>query len=274
MKKTIKHAVLGLALVSSSTMLSQEWLPLSSGPTIDVYRSGKIGIGTTVAPPSPGAQLQVSSTDAFGGVVGNNIMLYSFSGTGGSSGGSITQKNWLLRKTTGTSISSAVMHDGLDIGGATGTPGTNTRTWWERDPNTDIQKWGNGTTTHMELNSGNLYIGTQRPAGLATGAKMSVDGTILSKGLRVADAINIYWADFVFEKDYKLMPLAEVEKYITANKHLPEVPSEAEVKKNGVDILEMNVKLLQKVEELYLHSIELKKQLDLQQQQINDLKNK
>ena len=63
------------------------------------------------------------------------------------------------------------------------------------------------------------------------------------------------WADYVFAKDYKLMPLKEVEKYININGHLPEVPSTEEAIKNGIELKEMNILLLKKVEELTLMKI-------------------
>jgi hypothetical protein len=63
------------------------------------------------------------------------------------------------------------------------------------------------------------------------------------------------WADFVFEPEYKLPSLSELETYIKTNKHLPDVPSAAEVAKEKLDLGEMNKILLQKIEELTLHLI-------------------
>jgi hypothetical protein len=70
------------------------------------------------------------------------------------------------------------------------------------------------------------------------------------------------WADFVFSTDYRLQNLNEVENFINANKHLPGIPSAAEVQKNGYTLHDMNVKLLQKVEELTLYSIEQNKKIE------------
>lgn len=70
------------------------------------------------------------------------------------------------------------------------------------------------------------------------------------------------WADFVFEKNYKLMSLNELQSYINENKHLPNVPSENEVVENGVDLVEMNKILLQKVEELTLYLLQQQKEID------------
>jgi len=75
-------------------------------------------------------------------------------------------------------------------------------------------------------------------------------------------AIGITWPDYVFQKDYKLMPLNELEKFINAHKHLPNVPSVNDVKKDGVNLYEINKALLEKVEELSLYVIELKKEID------------
>jgi len=69
------------------------------------------------------------------------------------------------------------------------------------------------------------------------------------------------WADFVFEDNYKLSPLPEVEKYIRQNKHLPGIPKADEVKEEGINLGEMNVNLLQKVEELTLYIIEQDKRI-------------
>jgi hypothetical protein len=86
------------------------------------------------------------------------------------------------------------------------------------------------------------------------------------------NAIGSYWFDHVFEKDYKLMSLSELEQFIKTNKHLPEIPSEKEVKENGINLGEMQGKLLLKIEELTLYIIEQEKQLKELQKQINELK--
>lgn len=78
------------------------------------------------------------------------------------------------------------------------------------------------------------------------------------------------WADFVFEPDYKLPSLLEIEQYIKHNKHLPDVPSANDVARDGQDVGEMNKILLQKVEELTLHLIELNNKLTTQQQLITE----
>jgi hypothetical protein len=77
--------------------------------------------------------------------------------------------------------------------------------------------------------------------------------------------------DYVFEKDYNLLPLSELETYINQNKHLPEVPSAKEMDANGLNLKEMNLILLKKVEELTLHLIEQNKVIAGQNERIKVL---
>ena len=83
--------------------------------------------------------------------------------------------------------------------------------------------------------------------------KLDVNGTIHAKEI-IVDMNG--WSDFVFNKDYKLSPLNEVYNYIQNNGHLPNIPSEKDVKDNGVNVVDMQAKLLQKIEELTLYVIE------------------
>ena len=86
---------------------------------------------------------------------------------------------------------------------------------------------------------------------------------LLTKRLKVnVSAGNIFWPDYVFSSDYQLMPLHEVEQFVKENRHLPEVPSEKELKENGLDVVEMDALLLKKIEELTLYVIELEKQIN------------
>ncbi|WP_298902690.1 hypothetical protein [uncultured Psychroserpens sp.] len=79
-----------------------------------------------------------------------------------------------------------------------------------------------------------------------------------------AHSVKVYtdWADYVFEEDYNLPTLEEVEKHIKTHGHLKDIPSAAEVEDNGIELGEMNKLLLQKIEELTLYTIELKKEID------------
>lgn len=89
---------------------------------------------------------------------------------------------------------------------------------------------------------------------------LAVQGGVICAKMSVLDIDS--WPDFVFGNNYKLMNLYELEQYINTNQHLPDVPAAQEVSANGIDLGEMNAILLQKVEELTLHIIELQKQID------------
>ncbi len=91
--------------------------------------------------------------------------------------------------------------------------------------------------------------------------KLAVAGKIGAWGEVRVFNLNTAFPDYVFEKGYQLPSLQETEKYIQVNKHLPEVPSAAEVAKEGMSLPDMNIITLKKVEELTLHLIELNKQL-------------
>lgn len=98
---------------------------------------------------------------------------------------------------------------------------------------------------------------------------VKIDGKLFAKEIEVKTNV---WADFVFKPDYKLMPLNELETFIKEYNHLPNIPTEAEVKTNGINVGEMNAKLLQKVEELTLYVIELKKENEKLAEKVNNPK--
>jgi len=102
--------------------------------------------------------------------------------------------------------------------------------------------------------NGNIGIGTTAPT-----EKLSVKGKIRAQEIKVE---LTGWADYVFAKDYKLPTLEETENHIKKNGHLPNIPSAAEVAKNGVELGEMNKKLLQKIEELTLYIIDQQKRIE------------
>lgn len=116
------------------------------------------------------------------------------------------------------------------------------------------------------LSGGNVGIGIVSP-----GEKLSVNGKIRAQEIKV-EAIN--WPDYVFAKNYQLPSLEETEKHIKEKGHLPGVPSAEEVKSNGVDLGEMNAKLLKKIEELTLYLIEMKKENDEQKKEMSYLRSK
>jgi len=106
-----------------------------------------------------------------------------------------------------------------------------------------FQIWGNGNVNTKRLYSEEIIVTTS--------------------------AIGTYWPDYVFKKNYKLMPILELEKYIKKNHHLPHIPSAGQVKKDGLSVFEINKSLVEKVEELSLYIIELKKEIDIINKKLN-----
>ncbi len=118
----------------------------------------------------------------------------------------------------------------------------------------------------LGLKKGNVGIGTNETHGF----KLGVKGRIAATEVKVA--LHDNWADFVFYDDYKLPTLTEVENHIQAKGHLKDIPSAKEVAENGIFLGDMNAKLLQKIEELTLYTIQQEKKLEKQNSEIELLK--
>ncbi|RXK86743.1 hypothetical protein [Filimonas effusa] len=116
----------------------------------------------------------------------------------------------------------------------------------------------NGMAAYNErmriLGNGNIGIGTSNPGVY----KLAVEGTIGARKMKVTQEA---WADYVFDSSYQLPSLTNVETFIKENKHLPEVPSAAEVKKDGLDLGDNQAVLLKKIEELTLYIIQQNKEM-------------
>jgi hypothetical protein len=146
-----------------------------------------------------------------------------------------------------------------------------------------------GNTAFTVLGNGNVGIGTTNTQGYT----FAVNGTAIATSMTVKAYAN--WPDYVFKKDYQLAPLTDVKTYIDQNHHLPEIPSEEQVAKDGLNLGEMDKVLVKKVEELTLYTIASDKQIKeeqtmitqqqtlllqlqglikLQQEEIDQLKNK
>ncbi|MEL7146628.1 MAG: hypothetical protein AAFO69_09695 [Bacteroidota bacterium] len=102
-----------------------------------------------------------------------------------------------------------------------------------------------------------------------TGYDLAVDGLAIMEEITVGNSVD--WPDYVFKKDYELRSLTEVATFIDENGHLPEIPSASEVEREGIQVGEMNARLLQKIEELTLYLIEIEKQRKIDRQKIEEL---
>jgi hypothetical protein len=142
-----------------------------------------------------------------------------------------------------------------------------------RKSNSGSTKFNFRTYNNGSINDAALFIDANANVGIGItnpSHKLTVAGTISATEVKVSTTPN---SDFVFEPEYQLRPLEEVDAFIRENKHLPDIPSAAEFKENGVGLGEMDNMLLQKIEELTLYVIEQGKKLEAQDKEIAELKN-
>ncbi len=205
---------------------------------LTIRTNGNIGIGT----PSTTQKLEIFNPNAFNthmeAQIQDHISLTSNYHKKDSFFGGITWKTGTRRR---ASIVATREHDDNDhVGIAFFTQGTD----------------GPGPMYEsMRIKrNGNVGIGTPNPD-----AKLTVAGNIHSREVKVSIDAG---ADFVFANDYALPDLGFVENFVKENKHLPGIASEKEMQENGLHLAEMNIKLLQKVEELILYVIQLKKEVN------------
>ncbi|MNJ86643.1 hypothetical protein D3C87_41470 [compost metagenome] len=115
-----------------------------------------------------------------------------------------------------------------------------------------------GTNGMLSISNGTIETFRVEASGLTRARKIKVDADV--------------WADYVFEDNYKLMPLSEVESFLKEHKHLPSIPSEKVIKEEGIDLAEMHVKMMEKIEELTLYLIQQNKELEKVKAELETLK--
>ncbi|WP_333876587.1 hypothetical protein [Flavobacterium sp.] len=124
--------------------------------------------------------------------------------------------------------------------------------------------------TANSTSNGKIYLGSSTAYPNTTGNyKLFVEGGILTEKVKVALRSSANWADYVFAKDYKLMPLKEVEQFVMTNKHLPGIDSAEKLAANGIDVAEMQSKQMEKIEELTLYIIDQEKKIEAQNKAID-----
>lgn len=124
-----------------------------------------------------------------------------------------------------------------------------------------VQNSNNNKENFVVMGNGATHIGEKWGNGQYKDAMLSVYGQVVARSFHVTIDPSS-WADYVFDEKYKLLPLNELEVFYKTNKHLPEVPNEDEVLKNGVDVSAMQILLLKKIEELTLYIVEQQKEIE------------
>lgn len=136
----------------------------------------------------------------------------------------------------------------------------------KNDSNNNTFRIYNGNNLNFTIDQiGRVGIGTSNPD-----SELTVNGTIHANEVIVD--LNVPAPDYVFEDDYELQSLQDIKEYISINKHLPEIPSALDISKKGIDLGDMNMKLLKKVEELTLHMIRIEEELQKLKKENSELK--
>ena len=224
-----------------------------SGPGVPLGRLDVIGVGTTSATNT--FLLRNSAGDTLLRMRDDGRMGIGYNGT--SYGRTIN---------VGGSGANFYTANEAAFGGAIFPTDTSLVIWSNSNANNYLvfqPSWGNtgiGTYTpnaKLHLN-GAMLIGSNSER-VATGYSLNVAGKIIAEEVKIQ--LRASWPDYVFADNYKLMPLDELEKSIQQNKHLPNIPSAAQVEKEGISVGDMNKRLIEKVEELTLYIIDLEKRL-------------
>lgn len=256
----------GSSNISGTTNQLMKFTGTNSGGNSIVYDNGtQVGIGTT----TPSASLQVkgsgttSTTSNFLVQNSSNDTLLRLRDDGKMGIGYNGSSFGRTINVGGTGINFYTA-DEASFGGAIFPTDTSLVMWSNSASNNYLvfqPFWGNtgvGTYTpnaKLHLNGAMLIGGNS--ANKATNYELSVDGEVIAESFVTLNSTS--WPDYVFEKDYPLMPLNELETSIKENKHLPGIPSAREMETNGINLGEMTTTLTQKIEELTLYMLEMNK---------------
>jgi hypothetical protein len=252
---------------------------LTSGNS-NTYTGYKSGIGSSSTSPLPGSPgyLVIGNSNSFygasSGSINNGGNENAFFGALSGSRNATGSNNTYIGVNTGfrDAVGSGNVCLGYNAGySAPGNPAgaapvVNNQLYIDNSANATPLIWGDFAANQLKLN-GAVGIGAVAsfpvsPTSPFINYKLFVTGGIVSDEMTVKLSASNAWADYVFAKDYSLKPLSEVEKFINTNGHLPNVPSAAEVKENGINVAEMAKIQQEKIEELTLYIIAQNKRIE------------
>lgn len=258
--RTIKSVLItGISLFAFNNLHAQSWT-IANNHLVTSYVFGNpynvgVGTGTSVAPID---KLTVQGDIGFPLNLGTTVFrkingrtdktgLYLYANTDIDDGGTIQ-----LHGSSNTDNPGMVRF----VSSNTGTPSETAFAFAHYDANSS-----NINYSLQIRNDEKVVIGRGIIGNAPNDYKLYVQTGILTEKVKVALTTGS-WADFVFDENYDLMSLEELSQYIQENKHLPEIPTTAEVENDGLDLGQMDAKLLQKVEELTLYIIKQQKEID------------
>lgn len=256
----MKKIFISLFLASSFYGMAQN-VGIGTVSPIQKFTVQQTGIGITQEGGASGAQIGFwASTGGAYLQTHNNFDLYFSTNNGtiqmslqkatGNFGIGISSPTARLYVTRGTSANA---FDGTAaFAGTTHTTHIN----YGVDEDTYIRGGKDNSRIFMADNPGGAVgIGTYNTAGY----KLAINGNVRAKEVVVETA----WADYVFDDAYQLPSLESVERFVKVNKHLPNIPAADDIQKNGLSIAKVQTKMMEKIEELTLYVIELKKEIEL-----------
>lgn len=234
MQKFKVLAILIITFLFFNTFVISDSGYVDENNNIYSHADGYVGIGTGT--PASGYELTILSDTSSGALTArsqdSSNIIATFRYAGGSNGPRVTIKGY-----DGATVDQAIHFITTQLSG-------NTNIYFGDTSDTDI--------LFIDTENGRVGVQTTSPDEALT-----VNGNIHAEKLTVS-AVS---ADFIFEEDYDLRSIKEVESFIKDNGHLPDIPAAKEVETNGMDVGDMNTRLLQKIEELTLYIIQQEKRI-------------
>jgi hypothetical protein len=257
------------------------WFTTTDGGTTSTPRhyfsqNGNVGIGGFSGPGVPQARLDVLGSSTFSST--SNLMLRNSNGDtllrmrdDGRMGIGYNGSSYGRTMNLGGSGLNFYTANEAAFGGAIFPTDTSLVLWSNSNANNYLvlqPSWGNtgvGTyTPNAKLHINGTVLVGGNSINVPAGYSMAIDGKVICEEVKVQ--LSTAWPDYVFADDYQLPSLESIEAHIKAKKHLPGIPSAAQVEADGITLGDMNKRLLEKIEQLTLHLIDLKKE----NQQLNN----